>query len=130
MAENSKNEAMSDDELDQIIQDMAKADEEAIPDLPVAAIPEPKVFAAPAPAPVVAAAPSNGMAPVAEFPKARAKQGLTMEMQGVVNLKVCFTSGDRAIEIICSEDILICRMADGTEFRIPTGFSVAKKDAA
>jgi hypothetical protein len=130
MAEDRKNEAMSDDELDQIIQDMAKADEEAIPELPVAAKPEPAAIAAPAPAPVVAAAPTAPLASVADLPKARSNQGLTMELQGVVNLKVCFTSGDRAIEIVCSEDALVCRMADGTEFRIPTGFSVGKKDAA
>jgi hypothetical protein len=52
-----------------------------------------------------------------------------MELSGVVNLKLCFASGDRSIEVHCTEEALICRMADGTEFRIPTGIT-KKRNAA
>jgi len=31
--------------------------------------------------------------------------------------------------VLCSEEALICRMADGTEFRIPTNIGKARKAA-
>ncbi len=102
-----KKEDISEDELDQIIQDMSKDE-------------EPEVKAKPAVVAVqgkrTSAAPSS-------------QQALTLEMNGVINLKLSFKNGDRNIEVICSEDALVCRMADGTEFRIPTGDSKARKAA-
>lgn len=56
-------------------------------------------------------------------------QNLSLELSGVVNLKLNFSSGERSIEVVCTEDALLCRMADGTEFRIPTGIN-KKKQAA
>ncbi|MCO5144237.1 MAG: hypothetical protein M9962_14200 [Oligoflexia bacterium] len=47
-------------------------------------------------------------------------QVLSMQLTGPINLRLSFSNGDRAIEIECSEDGLLCRMADGTEFKIPT----------
>jgi hypothetical protein len=100
MADQKKSNDVSEDELDQIIADMAKEEETE------------------APAPLALAKSSKG----------RPEQSLTMELTGVVNLKLCFASGERSIEVVCTEETLICRMADGTEFRIPTG--VAKKREA
>jgi len=106
MADEKKMEDVTEDELDQIIQDMAAEEEPA----------------APQPIPL-----HKGAAPKAK-PKKSAEQSLTMELTGVVNLKLCFASGERSIEVICTEEALLCKMADGTEFRIPTG--IAKKSVA
>jgi hypothetical protein len=99
---------ISEDELDQIIQDMSKEEEELVG----------------AAKPVVAA-----VQPKKTSSNASSQQALTLEMNGVINLKLCFKNGDRSIEVICSEDALVCRMADGTEFRIPTGDSKVRKAA-
>jgi|GEM_PF-6663901 len=98
---------ISEDELDQIIQDMSKEE-------------EPETSAKP-----VVSAVQNAK----KNSTGSSEQALTLEMNGVINLKLCFKNGDRSIEVICSEDALICRMADGTEFRIPTGNSKARKAA-
>lgn len=103
MADEKKSDDMSEDELDQIIADMSKEEEEAAPTPPVSLVKGNKAQAKP---------PADG-------------QSLTMELTGVVNLKLCFASGERSIEVTCTEEALLCRMADGTEFRIPTG--IAKK---
>ncbi len=110
MANEKKTEAMSDDELDQIIQDMSQEDEQATAEPPLSIVAAEKSYAAPS--------------------STRGDQSLTMELQGVVNLKVNFSSGGRSIELVCSEEALVCRMADGTEFRIPIGASASKKKAA
>ncbi len=110
MADNKDTkEEISEDELDQIIQDMTK-DEEAVE--------------APVKAPVLEVVQSKK-----KTVEASASQALTLEMNGVVNLKLCFKNGDRSIEVICSEEALVCKMADGTEFRIPTGNAKARKAA-
>ncbi len=59
-----------------------------------------------------------------------AEQSLKLELRGSINLKLIFSSGERSIEVFCTEDALICRMADGTEFKIPTGIHSARKRAA
>ncbi len=102
-----KKEDISEDELDQIIQDMSK-DEEA------------EVKAKPA----LTSVQSKKSDPVAS-----SNQALMLEMSGVINLKLSFKNGDRSIEVICSEEALVCRMADGTEFRIPTGVGKVRKAA-
>jgi len=102
MADEKKSDDMSEDELDQIIADMSK-EEEAVP------------------TPAVSLVKGNK----AQTKSAAEDQSLTMELTGVVNLKLCFASGERSIEVICTEEALLCRMADGTEFRIFTG--IAKK---
>jgi hypothetical protein len=129
MADEKKNEAMSDDELDQIIQDMSKEDEQATAEpveAPVAAFPaEEEEPVREEPVRVLRAAKPEYAAPAAS------DQSLKMELQGVVNLKVNFSSGGRSIELVCSEDALVCRMADGTEFRIPLNQAGgAKRNAA
>lgn len=58
------------------------------------------------------------------------KQSLTLELTGSINLKLRFASGERSIEIECLDDMMVCRMADGTEFRVPVGQSSSKKTAA
>lgn len=99
-----KQDDVSEDELDQIIADMSEE--------------ETKDVSAPAPA------------KLREAPKSSAlpEQTLSMELQGVINLKLCFSNGERSIEVRCTEEALVCRMADGTEFRIPTG--ARKRSAA
>jgi hypothetical protein len=97
----AKKPEMSEDELDQIIADMAK-DEGGEPS-GKAAVSLASVKSSPS------------------APRASSEQVLSMELQGVINLKLCFSNGDRNIELRCTEETLICRMADGTEFRIPTG---------
>ena len=57
------------------------------------------------------------------------EQALTMELKGTMNLKISFTNGDKKIDVMCTEDFLICRMADGTEFKIPTGTFQNRKAA-
>lgn len=106
-----KKEDISEDELDQIIQDMSKEESPEASGQPALTLVQGK----------------KGQ-PKAEVPAASA-QSLTLEMNGVVNLKLCFKNGDRNIEVICSEESLVCRMADGTEFKIPTGHGKARKAA-
>lgn len=100
---------ITDAELDQIIEDISKDDEvakaSATPQLSVAKAAPPK-------------------------PKTKDEQALTLELTGVINLKLCFSSGERSIEVFCTEEALLCRMADGTEFRIPTGIPSRKRDVA
>jgi len=133
MADEKKNEAMSDDELDQIIQDMSKEDELASAEIaPVAQAAE--IVADPAEElkeeePVENIRVLHAVKPEAEKTNA-GDQSLKMELQGVVNLKVNFSSGGRSVELICSEEALVCRMADGTEFRIPLNAGAAKRNAA
>jgi len=94
-------EDVSQDDLEQIIQDMSKDDEEAeAPAKPVLELVQSKKASAQA---------------------VNAQQALTLEMNGVINLKLCFKNGERSIEVLCTEEALVCKMADGTEFRIPTG---------
>lgn len=129
MNDEKKSEDMSDDELDQIIQDMSKEDEQATAHAEEAREAAPEVTKAPVedfkPARVLHVA-----KPVAKAPAAT-DQSLTMELQGVVNLKVNFSSGGRSVELVCSEDALVCKMADGTEFRIPLNqANGAKRNAA
>ena len=69
-------------------------------------------------------------APVEKAPfLADAEQSLRLELKGSINLKLCFASGERRIEVFCGEEALICRMADGTEFKIPTGIRKKTKAA-
>jgi hypothetical protein len=112
MAEQKKNGDMSEDELDQIIAEMSK--EEEAEEAPAAA---PKV--------ALVKSPREKEAGATE----KSGQSLTLELNGVVNLKLNFQSGERSIEVVCGEEYLLCRMADGTEFRIPTGMT-KKRNAA
>lgn len=48
-----------------------------------------------------------------------ASQSMTLEVQGNLHLKLVFQQGDKSIELRLDENILVCKMADGTEFRIP-----------
>jgi hypothetical protein len=103
-------EDISEDELDQIIQDMSKDETEAASstEKPVLELVQGKKKAAPA---------------ASSHAQGGGQQALTLEMNGVVNLKLHFKSGERSIEVHCTEDYLTCTMADGTEFKIPTGNS-------
>ena len=103
-----KKEDISEDELDQIIQDMSKEDEGVVPTKPTLTAVQGKKVSSPV---------------------SSSQQTLSLEMNGVINLKLSFKNGDRNIEVICSEDALVCRMADGTEFRIPTGDSKVRNAA-
>lgn len=60
------------------------------------------------------------------------KQSLSLELSGTMQIKLHFASGGRSIEISCSDDAMICKFADGTEFRIPVGKSqdIASKKSA
>jgi len=90
MANDSKSKS-SEKELDQIIADISREDaRQGIP-------------ASPASSRVVRPA----------------SQSMTLEVQGNLHLKLVFQQGDKAIELRLDENILICKMADGTEFRIP-----------
>lgn len=113
-------EEISEDELDQIIQDMSKDEPEApvAPEKPALELVQSKKTSA-GPVPVASPAASSS-----------SQQALTLEMNGVVNLKLCFKSGERSIEVLCTEEHLLCTMADGTEFRIPTGHNKTRKAAA
>lgn len=106
-----KKDDISEDELDQIIQDMSKEEPAEAEEKPALTLVQGKKGQ---PAPEATASP---------------QQALTLEMNGVINLKLAFKNGDRSIEVICSEEALICRMADGTEFKIPTGHSKVRKAA-
>ncbi|RZA07687.1 MAG: hypothetical protein EOP11_06985 [Proteobacteria bacterium] len=129
MADEKKNEAMSDDELDQIIQDMSKEDEQATAEVEADA-PVMEAPFEPVEAPVEPVRSLRAAKPLDPKPAA-SDQSLTMELQGVVNLKVNFSSGGRSVELVCSEEALVCRMADGTEFRIPLNLAAgAKRNAA
>jgi hypothetical protein len=138
---------VSEDELDQIIQDMsqeAEVEPEAVAAVTPPAVPSTPTAAAEATAeapaaPVetkaevvpikkIAAVKTEAPAAAPGSPATNSEQRLALEMTGVINLKLSFSQGERSIELICSEETLICRMADGAEFRIPTG--VAKKRKA
>lgn len=101
---------ISEDELDQIIQDMSKEEPASPEEKPALTLVQGKKGGGPA-------------------PEASPAQALTLEMNGVINLKLSFKNGERQIDVICSEDALVCRMADGTEFRIPTGHGKVRKAA-
>lgn len=116
MADEMKAEDGADEELDQIIQDMSKEDEEVTP----AAAPASK-----AKAPLAVVSKEASAAPAAST-----EQSLRLELTGVINLKLSFSSGGRSIELTCTEEALLCRMADGTEFRLPTGTVASKRKAA
>lgn len=105
-------EDISEDELDQIIQDMSKEEEDEETEAPVSVAPSLEAVQA--------------MRKPAE---SNAQQSISLEMSGVINLKLNFKNGERNLEVICTDDALICRMADGTEFRIPTGNAKARKAA-
>ena len=100
-------EKISDDELDQIIQDMEQEE-------------PPKEETQ---SKVVPMSVKNG-----GKTSSTQEQCLSLELTGAINLKLCFSSGERSIEVFCTEEALICRMADGTEFKIPTG--IPQKKAA
>ena len=104
-----KKDDISEDELDQIIQDMSKEE-----------------TAAPEEKPALTLVQGKKKVPT---PESSTAQALTLEMNGVINLKLSFKNGERQIEVVCSEEALVCRMADGTEFRIPTGHSKARNAA-
>ncbi len=110
MADKKDADDVSEDELDKLIQDISKEEAE---DMAPVEESKPVLSMVSAPKPAPAAAPA---------------QALTLELTGDINLKLCFSSGERSIEVVCSEDALLCRMADGTEFKIPTGMH--KKKAA
>lgn len=90
-----------------------------------------EIFAKPAP---IVAAPSLSVVPptatpaptTTPTPVSDEAQMLSMELTGALNLKLCFTGNGRKIEVHCTQDFLICRMADGTEFKIPTGIASRK----
>ncbi len=100
-------EDITSEDLDKIMQDIAK--EEAAPQK----------------------APNPGLSLIKgaeqQAPKAAKEQALTLELTGQINLKLNFSSGERSIEVFCTEEALLCRMADGTEFRIPTGIAAPVK---
>lgn len=101
----NNDEDISEEDLEKIIQDVAEAEQPT---------------AAATVTPIKAAAKSYEKKP---------GQNLSLELSGVVNLKLNFSSGERSIEVTCTEEALLCRMADGTEFKIPTGLN-KKKQAA
>ncbi len=101
----SEEEEVSEDELDQIIQDMSTVENED------------------------AQVPAKPTLELVHGKKNANSQALTLEMTGVVNLRLTFKNGDRSIELLCSDEALVCKMADGTEFRIPTGVGKARKTA-
>jgi hypothetical protein len=104
-------EDVSESELDQLMEDLATED----------TAPAEKAVAE------VRQLTSNGNGTHSEF-AADAEQSLKLELKGSINLKLVFSSGERSIEVFCAEEALICRMADGTEFKIPTG--IHKKSRA
>jgi hypothetical protein len=107
--------AKADDDLDKIMKEISslEAETESPAEKPVAAVvhklelkPEVKM----------------------ETKKENSEQSLKLELTGTLKLKLSFASGSRGIDIICSDDALICQLADGTEFRVPT--VVTKKKVA
>jgi hypothetical protein len=115
---NETKEEISEDELDQIIQDMSKDESRAPAELTKATLDfahsKKKVTSS-------AVTPSQQTQP--------SQQSLSMEMNGVINLKLSFKNGGRSIEVHCTEEHLLFKMADGTEFKIPTGNAVVRKIA-
>ena len=102
--QNAAKDDISEDELDQIIQDMSK--DEAEPVKPALEVVQSKKKAAVTPVATTATT---------------AGQALTLELTGAINLKLRFQNGERSIEVACTDEYLTCTMADGTEFKIPTG---------
>jgi hypothetical protein len=111
--QNAAKDDISEDELDQIIQDMSKDDVE--PEKPVLEVVQSRKQAV--------ASPVNTASSTSD-------QALTLEMNGVINLKLRFQNGDRHIEVFCTNEFLTCTMADGTEFKIPTGATSKVRNVA
>jgi hypothetical protein len=101
--QNSAKDDISEDELDQIIQDMSKDEAEPVK-----------------PALEVVQSMKKAVTPVANT-TGTTGQALTLELTGAINLKLRFQNGERSIEVACTDEYLTCTMADGTEFKIPTG---------
>jgi hypothetical protein len=122
-------EQLSEDDLDKIMKEIVA--EESATD--VGMVEEPVVVAA-APQPAPISKPAN-VTPirtntVKNVATGSPDQALKLEFTGPINLKLSFTSGSRTIELVCSDETLVCRMADGTEFKIPTGgISSVRKSA-
>lgn len=109
MADQKKTaEEISDDELNQIIEDMSTSEGEPSAAKPAVTLVHSATSTTPPPAVTKTGTTATG------------NQALSLELTGVVNLKLSFSSGDRTMELLCTEEALVCRMADGTEFRIPT----------
>lgn len=105
-------EEISEDELDQIIQDMSDEEE-----------------AETAAKPTVLEVVQSKKAEAASTATTTGGQALTLELNGSINLKLCFKNGDRSINVVCGDDALVCTMADGTEFRIPIHANKVRKAA-
>lgn len=114
----------ADDDLDSIMQELESMEAE------VSASPEAKPDEAGVEE-VVSEASASTEAPVANIRSVKktrssvasaapATQALTMELTGSLNLKLNFATGNRTVELVCTDDALICRFGDGTEVRIPT----------
>jgi hypothetical protein len=111
MKDGKKVDDLSEAELDQIIQDMAKEDQDSATEAAPKTAPS-----SPALAPVVSL-PSSASGPS----KAMKTNGqkLSLELTGSIQLKLQFSSGEKSLELECGEDHLLCRLADGSEFKIP-----------
>lgn len=116
-------DAVSEDDLDKIMKDIVTEEEEAAEAAPEAVVTP--ISAAPQVTPIRSVEPKRTSSGGGE-------QALKLEFSGPINLKLQFTTGNRTIELNCTDEALVCRMADGTEFRMPTGAttSTANKKSA
>jgi hypothetical protein len=130
-------ENVSVDDLDKIMQEIVQED------APTDAAPQvmsTSQVAAPQTPPVEVTRPITNVTPLKAVAEPKPKsavssnfagdQALKLEFTGPINLKLAFTTGNKTIEISCSDDALVCKMADGTEFKIPTSaLGSARKSA-
>lgn len=116
--------AKADEDLDSIMQELESLDQEVGAAMGAT---EPTSSATSSTTPPAS---SSGEAVTALRPNRKARtnavggapstQALTLELTGSLNLKLAFATGNRQVELVCSEDALVCRFGDGTEVRIPT----------
>lgn len=108
--------AKQDEDLDSIMQELANLDQE----VGMSATTEATAAAPNSPEPVTNMRQARRARMSAASSAAPTTQALTLELTGSLNLKLSFSTGARQVELVCTEDALVCRFGDGTEVRIPT----------
>lgn len=58
------------------------------------------------------------------------EQSLRLELTGSIHMRLSFASGARSVDLYCTDDSLVCRLADGSEFRVPLHTNVSAKRSA
>lgn len=135
-------EQLSEEDLDRIMKDIVAEEAAAVAEAAPSATTSPSADPVPTevpvaevtkveparPEPVKAKNPSTAV-PVSKSNVTPIKSGdatpnfesNSMRLDFTGNISLCFTVGGKTVELQCSESSLVCKLADGTEFKVPIG---------